>query len=91
MFFVYVIVSETTGKHYTGQTNDLDLRLSEHNFPEHNTQKHTSRNRGPWKLVYHEEYATQAEAMRREKWLKSGVGRQWLDQAIGRASPPSAD
>jgi len=31
-----------------------------------------------WLLVYSEIYATRAEAMQRERWLKSGVGRQWL-------------
>jgi putative endonuclease len=29
--------------------------------------------------------------MAREKWLKSGAGRRWLDSTIGRASPPQAD
>ncbi len=29
--------------------------------------------------------------MTREKWLKSGAGRQWLDAKIGRASQPQAD
>ena len=91
MYFVYVVVSESTGKRYTGQTSDLDRRLSEHNSVEHNIRKHTSRNQGPWKLIYSEEYSTQVEAMHREKWLKSGIGRQWLDKTIGRASPPSAD
>jgi predicted GIY-YIG superfamily endonuclease len=42
-------------------------------------------------LVYIEEYLTRAEAMAREKWLKSGVGREWLKVKLGRASPPSAD
>ncbi len=91
-YTVYVLVSETTGKRYTGQTDDLDRRLAEHNNPDHNLRKHTSRNAGPWRLVLTEEYPTRSEAMRREKWLKSGVGRAWLDARLnGRASPPSAD
>ena len=91
MFYVYVLVSETTGKRYIGQTNDLSRRVAEHNDPGHNSRKHTSRNAGPWRLVHHESFQTRAEAMRREKWLKSGAGREWLDQTIGRASPPQAD
>ena len=91
MFYVYVLVSETTGKRYVGQTNDLPRRVAEHNDPTHNPRKHTSRNAGPWRLVHHERFPTRPEAMRREKWLKSGVGREWLDARIGRASPPSAD
>lgn len=91
MFHVYVLVSESTGRRYTGQTEDLERRLEEHNDPSHNTRKHTSRNSGPWRLVYSEQHPTRAEAMAREKWLKSGVGRSWLDENVGRASPPPAD
>jgi hypothetical protein len=29
--------------------------------------------------------------MQRERWLKSGIGREWLDTTLGRASPPQAD
>jgi putative endonuclease len=91
-FTVYVLVSDSTGRRYVGQTEDLERRLAEHNTPAHNVRKYTSRNAGPWRLVFSEEYATRAEAMRREKWLKSGVGRQWLQVTLnGRASPPQAD
>ncbi|MFG0273439.1 MAG: GIY-YIG nuclease family protein [Phycisphaerales bacterium] len=92
MFFVYVLVSEATGKRYIGQTDDLDRRIAEHNDPQHNPRKFTSRNAGAWRLVYSEPFSTRAAAMARERWLKSGVGRAWLTEAInGRASPPQAD
>lgn len=84
MYFVYVLMSETTGKRYIGQTENLARRLREHNTPDHNLRKHTSRNRGPWRLVHFETFATRTEAMRRERWLKSGVGRRWLDEEVGR-------
>jgi putative endonuclease len=87
MHFVYVIISESTGKRYTGQTDDLDRRLLEHNSIEHNKRKHTSRNQGPWSLVYSEEHPTRGEAMCRENWLKSRSGRRFIDRQIGRASP----
>jgi hypothetical protein len=29
--------------------------------------------------------------MKMEKWLKTGIGRKWLDDTIGRAGPPKAD
>ena len=90
-FFVYVLVSESTDRRYTGHTDDLERRVAEHNDPTCNPKKHTSRNRGPWRLAYSEEHPTRPAAMRREKWLKSGVGRAWLDREIGRASPPEAD
>ena len=88
---MYVIVSQGTGRRYVGQTADLDARLRQHNDPAHNPRKFTTRNRGPWVLVYSESFPTRSQAMLRERWLKSGQGRQWLDQRIGTASPPQAD
>lgn len=70
MFFVYVLQSETTGKYYIGQTNNLEQRLLRHNIhPDSYTQ-----NRGPWKVLYSEAYETRAEAMGREKEIKSYKG-----------------
>src|SRR5262249_24300808 len=71
MFFVYVLENESRKRHYTGFTADLTQRVGQHN---HGVTKST-KNRGTWKQVYSEEYATRAEAMRREKFLKSGRGR----------------
>jgi len=34
--------------------------------------------RGPWKLIYYEAYLEQADALGREKYLKSGFGRRFL-------------
>jgi putative endonuclease len=90
-FFVYVLVSETTGRRYVGQTEDVERRLAQHNCIEHNRRKYTSRHRGPWKLIHQEPLANRADAMARERWLKSGIGRAWLDEQFGRASPPQAD
>lgn len=90
-FVVYVLRSESTNKRYIGQTEDLSRRLAEHNDPGHNVRKYTSRNPGPWELVHEEHFETRSEAMRHERWLKSGQGREWLDYSTGRASPPQAD
>jgi len=90
-FFVYIIESFATGKRYIGQTNELESRLAEHNNPGHNPMKYTSKQAGPWKLIHHEEHTNRSEAMKRERWLKSGIGRQWIKEKFGRASPPLAD
>jgi putative endonuclease len=76
-FTVYVLVSESTGRRYIGQTADLPRRLSEHNSVAHNPRKFTSRNAGPWRLLHQETFPTRGAAMHREKWLKSGAGRAW--------------
>ena len=90
-YTVYVLISETSGRRYVGQTEDLDRRLAQHNRPGHNPRKFTSRNAGPWRLLHQEIVSTRAAAMIRERWLKSGVGREWLDAQLDRASPPQAD
>ncbi len=88
---MYVLRSESSGRRYVGQTEELERRIAEHNCREHNPRKFTSRNVGPWILAHHEVFETWAEAMARENWLKSGLGRAWLDELLGRASPPRAD
>jgi len=34
----------------------------------------------PWEIIYQENLETRSAAMQREKFLKSGQGRKWLDQ-----------
>ncbi|MCZ6701244.1 MAG: GIY-YIG nuclease family protein [bacterium] len=95
-FFIYVLQSSSTGKVYIGQTSDLPRRLKQHNDPDWGRRRFTKKDRGPWRLVHSEEYSTRSDAMRREKALKSGQGRQWLhdhllSQEFNRQSPPEAD
>lgn len=79
MYWVYVLESETTGKKYTGQTSDLAKRLESHNQGEQIATKHGV----PWKLVHLEKYLTRSEAMKREKYLKTGKGREEIQIKIG--------
>lgn len=78
-YFTYVLKSEFDGKIYIGQTDNLEMRLRRHNgtFPT-NKRSYTKRNKGPWIVVYHEEFETRNEAIKREKYLKSHRGRDWL-------------
>ncbi|MCY2967228.1 MAG: GIY-YIG nuclease family protein [Planctomycetota bacterium] len=39
-FWVYVLISESTGRRYIGQTDNLARRVAEHNTPEHNQKKY---------------------------------------------------
>ena len=82
MYIVYVLHSISTGKYYTGQTNNLNRRLLEH---ESGLSRY-SQGRGPWKLILTEEYGTRAEAMQREKFLKSGRGRDFIKEYVNRQS-----
>ncbi|MFC1947604.1 GIY-YIG nuclease family protein [Chloroflexota bacterium] len=74
MFIVYVLRSQSTGRSYIGQTSNLERRLQEHQAGD----ARYTRGRGPWTLVYKETYPTRSEAMKREKSLKSGKGREYL-------------
>ena len=78
MFYVYVLQSQSTGRFYTGYATDIEQRVGQHN---HGITKST-KNRGPWKLVHSEAYSTRAEAMRRERFLKSGQGRAEVQRIL---------
>jgi putative endonuclease len=75
MFTVYILYSKNFQKTYVGQTKDLANRLLEHN---ETAVKGFTVSYRPWVLIYHEDYATRSEAMRREKYLKSGMGREFV-------------
>ena len=82
-FWVYVIRSESSGKLYVGHTSDLDGRVRQHNNPETNRSLYTKRHCGPWRLVHFEEFASRGGAMARERFLKSGQGREWIKARLG--------
>jgi len=78
MFTTYVLRSKATRRLYTGSISNLARRLEQHNTDASVSTKH----RGPWELVYREDFATLAEALRRERYLKTGKGREELTRAL---------
>ena len=81
-FCVYILRSETTGQIYIGHTSDLERRLREHNDHKLGKGRYTRKQKGPWRLVYAEEMQSRSEAMMREKFLKSGQGRELIHRDI---------
>ena len=79
MWYVYVLKSLKNGRRYTGSTNNLIRRIYEHNSGQ---TKYTSQTR-PFELVYKEEYNTSLEAGKRERFLKTGKGREFLSKILG--------
>ena len=78
MFTVYVLKSLKDGKRYIGYTNNFQRR-----FQEYNSGKTIStRHRRPFVLIYKEEFGTKEEAKQREKFLKSGVVREELNNIL---------
>ena len=78
MFHVYIIQSEKTNRYYTGFTDNPERRLHEHNSGENPS----TRNKGPWKLVYHESFETRSEAMKRECEIKSKKSSKSIQRII---------
>jgi len=76
---VYVLRSRRTGWLYIGLTNDIRRRLREHN----RGYNRSTKGRGPFELLRTESFATRPEARLREKYLKSGTGREQLKAAYG--------
>ncbi len=74
MMFVYVLKSEKEGRLYVGMTISVEKRLKEHNAGKTKSTKGYR----PWKVVHTEEYPDRTTARKREKYLKSGYGKQWL-------------
>ncbi len=80
MFYVYVIYNKSANRYYIGQTMDMKIRLEQHN--NHMFKSYTSRFTGEWELIYKESVATRSEALKREKSLKSGGGREYIKTII---------
>ena len=81
MHYTYVLISKRDGIRYIGYSSiEPTLRLIEHNS---NKGKFT-RGHQPWKLVFQEEYNNSSSARQREKFLKSGQGRKWLDEKLNK-------
>ena len=82
MYFTYILQSETSRRYYIGQTNNLKFRLNRHN----ENKVISTKNRGPWKIVYFEPYNTRSEAITREKYLKSLKSKKAIEQLISSAN-----
>ncbi|MFC1571516.1 GIY-YIG nuclease family protein [Candidatus Margulisiibacteriota bacterium] len=78
MYYVYILQSEKDGNLYTGFTNNLERRLKQHNLGRVQSTKH----RIPFQLIYKESHKTQEEAIKREKFLKSGCGRDFIRETV---------
>ena len=76
MFYCYVLHSEKTGRRYVGSCENLADRIRRHNAGEAKATKHGL----PWALIRSEAFATRTEAAHRERYYKTGRGRDELDK-----------
>ena len=74
MFFVYALKSVNRNYIYVGMTNDLEKRFHQHQSGQNKT---TSPYR-PFELFHSEQFDTRENARKREIFLKSGAGKEFL-------------
>ncbi|WP_417859067.1 GIY-YIG nuclease family protein [Xanthomarina gelatinilytica] len=77
-YYVYVLRSDIDARLYKGHANDVAKRLKEHNTGKTKSTKGYL----PWRLVYFETFKTKPEAIFREKYFKTGSGREFLKGKI---------
>lgn len=80
MWCAYVLQSEKNDTFYTGSTDNIERRVWEHNN-NFKINSFTYKNR-PYRLVYLENYSRKEEARKRERYLKTGKGREDLVKLI---------
>jgi putative endonuclease len=76
MFYCYVLQSQKTGRRYVGSCENLAERIRRHNAGDSKATKHGV----PWVLLYSETFPTRSEPAQRERYYKSGRGRDELDK-----------
>ncbi|KKT56389.1 MAG: Excinuclease ABC subunit C [Candidatus Giovannonibacteria bacterium GW2011_GWC2_44_9] len=78
MNFVYILQSEKNGRYYIGSTNDLELRLLEHNAGKTKSLRHLK----PLKLVFKKEVDSLNDARKIEKKLKKLKNGNIIDKIV---------
>ena len=79
MYTVYVLRSLVNGRMYIGYSEDLEERLNSHNSGKVRSTKAYK----PYSVAYKEEYENKTEARKRELFLKSGKGREFIKSTLG--------
>ncbi len=75
MFYIYAISSIKRNYIYVGLTKDIEQRVLRHN----QGREKTTRAYRPFELIYYEQVDnSRVEARKREKYWKSGVGKEQL-------------
>jgi putative endonuclease len=76
MWFVYALSSLAKNSIYVGLTHEVEERTTRHE----SGRERTTRPYRPFAVLLVECFATRPEARRREKYLKSGVGKEYLKE-----------
>ena len=77
-YYVYILISEKDKKFYTGYTKNLKLRFEQHN----KGYVESTKNRKPFKLIYYEACLNEKDTIKREKYLKTYLGKMFLNNRL---------
>ena len=78
-YYVYILKSLRNTDIYIGSTDDLYTRIKRHN---QGKVKSTKAYR-PWKLLEYKEFNSRSEAVRTERFLKTGQQKEILKSKYG--------
>lgn len=73
-YYTYVLLSLKDGMFYTGFTRDIHIRMNQH----HSGMVPSTTDRRPLRLIYYEACLTLKDALARERYLKSGMGKRYI-------------
>ncbi|MDD5195167.1 MAG: GIY-YIG nuclease family protein [Candidatus Omnitrophica bacterium] len=74
MYYVYLLQSISDKTFYTGFTTHLNKRIDEHN----RRYEFSTKSKSPFQLIYYEWCLNKRDAIAREKYLKSGMGKKYI-------------
>jgi len=77
-YYVYVLRSLKDSKFYTGYTKDIVNRLKMHN----DGKVSSTKSRRPFEMVYFEACLNEADALHREKYLKTTYGKRYIKNRL---------
>lgn len=81
MIYVYVIRSNKDGRFYVGMSQNVEIRILEHN----SGRVKSTKGYVPWRIFFHEAFPDRESARKREKYLKSGFGKKWIKEKYNRS------
>jgi putative endonuclease len=80
MFYCYILESLYDGRYYVGSTDEVLVRLRQHNKGSVRSTKPYL----PWRLIYKESFVARAEALKREKQIKLWKKRASIEKLISK-------
>jgi len=78
MFYTYILKSDKDGKKYVGYTKNLKSRFEQHQ----KGKVESTKDRRPPILIYYEACLTEEDVLKREKYLKTYRGKQFLSKRL---------